>query len=150
MSVPPSLGLGDLASQIHAVARCAYILHDMRYSCTKIAYMHTRSSAQSVYVFCASSGGPIARTDSGSTTMRVVIGTALIEAVSHIWKILAAVGVFSDRKSAYWDDRVFLPLSEGSNMLASGIVISVWVDVANSSMSRAKVWHTPIYVMYAC
>ncbi|CAM9465946.1 unnamed protein product, partial [Laminaria digitata] len=77
-------------------------------------------------------------TDSGSTTMRVVIGTALIEAASHIWKILAAVGVFSDRTSAYWDERVFLPLSEGSNMLASGIVISVWIDVAKSSMSRAK------------
>lgn len=69
----------------------------------------------------------------------MVIGTALIEVMSHIWKILAAIGVFSDSTSGYWDERVFFPLSEGSNMLASGIVISVWIDVANSSMSRAKV-----------
>lgn len=101
-------------------------------------------------LFSASLGGPIAGTDSGSTTIRVVIGTALIEAISHIWKILAAAGAFSDRTSAYWDDRVFFPLSEGSNMLASGIVISVWIDVANSSMSRAKVWHTPTHVMHSC
>lgn len=88
---------------------------------------------------------PIARTDSGGTTMRVVIGTAMIEAISHVWKILAAGGVFSDRTSAYWDDRLFFPLAEGSYLLASAIVISVWMDVANSSMSRAKVTYPLTY-----
>lgn len=71
--------------------------------------------------------------------MRVVIGTAMIEATSHVWKMLAAGGFFSDRTSAYWDERIFFPLAEGSYMLASAIVISVWIDVAKSSMSRAKV-----------
>lgn len=71
--------------------------------------------------------------------MRAVIGTALLESGSDVWKILTAIGIISDRTSGYWDEKVFFPLAEGSYMLPSAIVISVWVDVAKASTSRAKV-----------
>ena len=82
---------------------------------------------------------PPAPTDSGGATMRAIIGTVVLESSSHVWKILTAIGVISDRTSGYWDGRVFFPLAEGSYMLPSAIVISVWLDVAKVSMSRAKV-----------
>lgn len=71
--------------------------------------------------------------------MRVVAATALLEISSHVWKICTTVGVISERASEYWDERLFFPLAEGSYMLPSAIVISVWMDVANSSMSRVQV-----------
>lgn len=49
------------------------------------------------------------------------------------------VGYFSDTSSAYWQAMVLFPLSEGFLVLPAAIVVSVWMDVANSSMSRLKV-----------
>ena len=76
--------------------------------------------------------------------MRAVIGTTLLESASDVWKILTATGVVSDRMSGYWDERVFFPLAEGSYMLPSAIVISVWVDVAKASTSRSKVSYSHV------
>lgn len=90
---------------------------------------------------------PPAPTDSGDATMRAVIGTAVLESASHVWKILSAFGVISDRTSGYWDERVFFPLAEGSYMLPAAIVISVWMDVAKSSMSRVKVYIPVVYTV---
>ena len=66
----------------------------------------------------------------------------MVESAGHAWKILTAAAVISDSQSRYWEETIFFPLAEGSYMLPSAIVISVWVDVANSSLSRAKVYCT--------
>lgn len=77
--------------------------------------------------------------DSGSTTMRMVIGTAALEISSYTWKVLTATGIVSNQTSERWDERVFFPLSEGFYMLPSVIVISVWMDVTRPSFSRVQV-----------
>ncbi|CAM9559967.1 unnamed protein product, partial [Ectocarpus sp. 4 AP-2014] len=76
--------------------------------------------------------------DSGSTTIRVVLLSVLFNIISYSWKIMTAVGVISDVVSAWWDARLFFPLTEGFMILPTAIVISVWMDVANSSLSRLK------------
>ncbi|CAN0124928.1 unnamed protein product, partial [Ectocarpus fasciculatus] len=76
--------------------------------------------------------------DSGSTTIRVVLLSVLFNISGYSWKILTAVGVISDSVSAYWEARLFFPLTEGFMILPTAIVISVWMDVANSSLSRSK------------
>lgn len=60
---------------------------------------------------------------------------------SYVWKILTAIGVTSHSTSAYWDARLFMPLTEGMLVLPVAIVVSVWMDVAKSSLSRSKVTH---------
>lgn len=77
--------------------------------------------------------------DSRFTTMQVVIATTILETVDHVWRILTALTLASDRDSAFWNKMVFFPLTEGCYILPSAIVISVWMDVTNSSASRMKV-----------
>ncbi|CAM9784359.1 unnamed protein product [Ectocarpus sp. 8 AP-2014] len=79
-----------------------------------------------------------ASADSGSTTIRVVLLSVLFNISSYAWKILTAVGVISDSVSASWGARLIFPLTEGFMILPTAIVISVWMDVANSSLSRSK------------
>ncbi|CAM9198385.1 unnamed protein product [Ectocarpus sp. 12 AP-2014] len=76
-----------------------------------------------------------ASADSGSTTIRVVLLSVLFNIISYSWKTMTAVGVISDVVSASWDARLFFPLTEGFMILPTAIVISVWMDVANSSLS---------------
>lgn len=97
-----------------------------------------KSRAPRVLLF--PSNPPGTRADSGSTTIRLVLASVVVDISDHLWKILTAVGVVSDPTFTYWDERIFLPLSEGLMVLPTAIVISVWMDVANSSMSRSKVF----------
>ncbi|CBN76188.1 expressed unknown protein [Ectocarpus siliculosus] len=76
--------------------------------------------------------------DSGSTTIRVVLFSVLLDISCYAWKILTAAGMISDYVSASWNARLFFPLTEGFLILPTAIVISVWMDVANSSLSRLK------------
>ena len=71
--------------------------------------------------------------------MRVVLVSVIVDIIHYAWKMLTAVGVISDLTSAYWQARILFPLSEGLLVLPAAIVVSVWMDVANSSMSRTKV-----------
>ena len=79
------------------------------------------------------------RADSGMTTIRVVVVCVVFDMISSIWKVLAATSLVSDSTFTYWNARIVLPISEGSMFLPVAMVVSVWVDVANSTMSRAKV-----------
>ncbi len=63
----------------------------------------------------------------------------VFDAISNIWKILAALSLISDSVFAFWNARVVLPMSEGLEFLPIAMVVSVWVDVAASTMSRLKV-----------
>lgn len=79
------------------------------------------------------------RADEASRTVRVVLVSVAFDIISYAWKILAALSVASESTFDYWDARVFFPLSEGLMVLPSAIVVSVWMDVANSALSRSKV-----------
>ena len=52
---------------------------------------------------------------------------------------MAALSLSYESTFEYWDARLFFPLSEGLKVLPTAIVVSVWMDVANSTMSRSKV-----------
>lgn len=71
--------------------------------------------------------------------MRVVLVSMVIDIIHDVWKMLAAAGVISDARSTFWHGCVLFPLAEGMMVLPAAIVVSVWMDVANSSMSRSKV-----------
>lgn len=71
--------------------------------------------------------------------MQVVIITTIFETSSHVWRILTALTVVPERTSSFFDKFIFFPLSEGCYMLPAAIVMSVWMDVADSSASRSKV-----------
>lgn len=70
----------------------------------------------------------------------MVVLCVVFDAISKIWKILAATSVVSDSMFDYWNARVVLPISEGLEFLPVAMVVSVWVDVATSTMSRVKVF----------
>lgn len=65
--------------------------------------------------------------------------STVINICSYTWRILTAAGLISDAVSSYWYARILFPISEGFLVLPAAMVVSVWVDVANSSMSRSKV-----------
>lgn len=69
----------------------------------------------------------------------MVLVSVTFDIISYSWKILAALSVSLESTFDYWDGRVFFPLSEGLTVLPTAIVVSVWIDVANSTMSRSKV-----------
>ena len=77
--------------------------------------------------------------------MRVVLVSAVVDLISYLWKMLTAVGVVSDATSAYWNARLIFPVAEGCMVLPCALVVSVWMDVANSSMSRSKVTYDMWY-----
>ncbi|CAM9889050.1 unnamed protein product, partial [Scytosiphon promiscuus] len=77
--------------------------------------------------------------DSGSTTARVVSISVMFDIISYTWKVLTSLKVISHATSAFWNARIIFPLSEGLVVLPAAIVISVWMDVANNSLSRSKV-----------
>lgn len=69
----------------------------------------------------------------------MVLVSVTFDIVSYAWKILAALSFTFESTFDYWDARVFYPLSEGLVVLPTAIVVSVWMDVANSTLSRSKV-----------
>lgn len=69
----------------------------------------------------------------------MVVVSVTFDAVSNVWKMLVALSLSYESTFDYWDARVFFPLSEGLVVLPTAIVVSVWMDVANSTMSRSKV-----------
>ncbi|CAM9228060.1 unnamed protein product, partial [Hapterophycus canaliculatus] len=77
--------------------------------------------------------------DSGSTTARVVLVSVAFDIGSYVWKILTLLKVVTHSTSAFWDARIIFPLTEGLVVFPAAIVISVWMDVANNSLSRSKV-----------
>lgn len=90
-------------------------------------------------MFVAACCSHTTRADAASTTVRVVLVSVVVDIISYAWKFLAALSLFSESTFDYWDARVFFPLSEGLKVLPTAIVVSVWMDVANSTMSRVKV-----------
>lgn len=82
---------------------------------------------------------PTPVTDAGSTTIRVILVSVVFDIVSYWWKVMAALSLSYESTFEYWDARLFFPLSEGLKVLPTAIVVSVWMDVANSTMSRSKV-----------
>jgi len=78
----------------------------------------------------------------------MVVLCVVFDIFSSIWKMLAATNLVSDSMFAYWDSRIVLPISEGIMFLPVAMVVSVWVDVANSTMSRLKVSLTEAHLSF--
>ncbi|CAM9277952.1 unnamed protein product [Ectocarpus fasciculatus] len=76
--------------------------------------------------------------DMGTTTIRVVLASVMVDVSRNSWKTMTAFGVISDSTFTYWEARVFFPLSGGFMVLPTAIVISVWVDLSKSGLSRLK------------
>ncbi|CAM9681357.1 unnamed protein product [Ectocarpus sp. 6 AP-2014] len=76
--------------------------------------------------------------DMGATTIRVVVASAVIDISSYLWMTMTAIGAISDSTFTYWQARLFFPVGGGLTVLPTAIVISVWVDLSKSCLSRLK------------